>query len=199
MERVVEIDLLHRLLPIVKLLRGLCVSYSSYRERSLFFFFFRFGYLYSFITTGIPIYCAKILGGDYIKNGIHVSVNWLICWLTAILAGLMAASLTTVDGTTTKTIVRKVYAGIVLILSPLMLLGVVLADCNKPLVRNFISLSVVLLAFERSSLRINALDLCAGKSGFERRPQACLVYKIFFFFFTYIFFFLRFFQDTREV
>ncbi|VVC28251.1 Major facilitator superfamily,Major facilitator superfamily domain [Cinara cedri] len=124
-----------------------------------------FGYLYSFVTTAIPIYFAKILGGDYIKNGISVSINWLICWLTAIFAGLLAASLTNVNDTSTKTIVRKVYAGIVLILSPMMLLGVMLADCNKSLVQNFLSMSVILLAFERASLRINALDLCPGESG----------------------------------
>lgn len=85
--------------------------------------------------------------------------------MAAILAGLLAASLTNVNDTRTKTTVRKIYAGIVLILSPLMLLGVMMADCNEPLVKNFISISVVLLAFERASLRINALDLCPGESG----------------------------------
>lgn len=122
----------------------------------------RYGYLYSFITTGLPIYGAKVLGLDIMENGIQVSIAWLLCWVTSILAGLSAIPLTYAD-TLTKTIVRKLYAAIVLIGSPLMLMGVVLADCNRSMARHFARMSVILLGFERSSLRINSLDLCPSK------------------------------------
>lgn len=125
-------------------------------------FFFRFGYLYSFITNGIPIYSARKLGGDPIRNGIKVSFPWLLCWVTSLFAARLAELLTN-SNTIAKTTIRKLYAAIVLILSPLMLLGVMIAKCNDSLARNFMRIATVLLAFERSSLRINSLDLCPSK------------------------------------
>jgi hypothetical protein len=125
-------------------------------------FLFSHGYLYGFITTGLPIYGVKVLGLDAMKNGIQVSIPWLICWTTSILAGVSAISLTNAD-TIKKTTIRKWYAAIVLIGSPLMLMGAVVADCNRFIVKSFMKMSVVLLGFERSSLRINSLDLCPSK------------------------------------
>lgn len=121
--------------------------------------------MYSFITTAIPIYGAKVLGGDAIKNGVNVSIPWLICWITSVFAGL-SATLLTKENTVSKTAIRKLYAGIVLILSPLMLLAVLMAKCNDSLAKNFMKLSVILLGFERSSIRINSLDLCPSKCYF---------------------------------
>jgi hypothetical protein len=124
-------------------------------------YFFRLGFLYSFITTGLPIYGANVLGGDAVKTGIQVSVSWLISWVTSVIAGISAASMTNVD-TNTKIKFRKLYVGIVLIGSPLMLLGVMFAECDVSLARIFIRMTVILLGFERSSIRINSLDLCPG-------------------------------------
>lgn len=118
--------------------------------------------MYSFITTAVPIYGAKVLGGDAVKNGVQVSVPWLICWVTSILAGMSATLMTNAD-TLTKTAARKLYAGIVLVLSPLMLLGVMIAKCDDSLAKNFMKISVILLGFERSSIRINSLDLCPSE------------------------------------
>lgn len=124
--------------------------------------FFRFGFLYSFVTTGIPIYTANVLGGSVIKNGIPVSMTWLIGWMTSLIAGISAASLTNVS-TVTKTTVTKMYVGIVLIGSPIMLFGVMVAGCHESYVKTFTKMSVILLGFERSSIRINSMDLCPGK------------------------------------
>ncbi|XP_060836111.1 sialin-like [Rhopalosiphum padi] len=125
---------------------------------------FGLGFLYSFITTGLPIYGANVLGGDAVKTGIQVSVSWLISWVTSVIAGISAASMTNVD-TNTKIKVRKLYVGIVLIGSPIMLLGVMFAECDVSLARTFIRMTVILLGFERSSIRINSLDLCPGYVG----------------------------------
>ncbi|XP_025197060.1 sialin-like [Melanaphis sacchari] len=125
---------------------------------------FGFGFLYSFITTGLPIYSANVLGGDAVKTGIQVSVSWIISWILSIFAGISAASLTNVD-TNTKIKVRKLYVGIVLIGSPIMLLGVMIAECNESLARIFMRMTVILLGFERSSIRINSLDLCPSYVG----------------------------------
>ncbi|XP_015372959.1 PREDICTED: sialin-like [Diuraphis noxia] len=125
---------------------------------------FGFGFLYSFITTGIPIYTANVLGGNAVKNGIPVSMTWLIGWMTSIIAGISAASLTNVN-TITKTTIRKMYVGIVLIGSPIMLFGVMVAGCQESYVKTFTKMSVILLGFERSSIRINSMDLCPGYVG----------------------------------
>jgi len=125
-------------------------------------FFFRLGFLYSFITTGIPIYTANVLGGDAVKNGIPVFATWIIGWITSIIAGISAESLTNVD-TVTKTKVRKMYVGIVLIGSPLMLFGAMVSGCNESYVKTFTRMAVILLGFERNSIRINSMDLCPGK------------------------------------
>lgn len=124
-------------------------------------YFFRLGFLYSFITTGLPIYGANVLGGDAVKTGIQVSLSWMIGWITSIFAGISASSLTNVD-TNTKIKIRKLYVGIVLIGSPIMLLGVMTVECNESWARTFIRMTVILLGFERSSIRINSLDLCPG-------------------------------------
>lgn len=144
---------------------------------SFFFFFlhkngnlrilrFRYGYLYSFITTAIPVYGAKVLGGDAIRNGIQVSIPWLICWITSIIAGITSMTLINAN-MVEKITMRKVYASIVLILSPLMLLGVMIAKCDEVTARVFMKISVVLLSFERSSVRINSLDLCPSECSVE--------------------------------
>ncbi|KAE9523333.1 hypothetical protein AGLY_016281, partial [Aphis glycines] len=125
---------------------------------------FGLGFLYSFITTGLPIYGANVLGGDAVKTGIQVSVSWIIGWITSIFAGISASSLTNVD-TNTKIKIRKLYVGIVLIGSPIMILGVMTAECNDSWARTFIRMTVILLGFERSSIRINSLDLCPGYVG----------------------------------
>jgi len=125
-------------------------------------FFFRLGFLYSFITTWLPIYSANVLGGDAVRNGVPVSVTWIVGWITSIIAGISAGWLTNVD-TFTKTTVTKMYVGIVLIGSPIMLFGAMVAGCNGAYVKTFTRTSIILLGFERSSIRINSMDLCPGK------------------------------------
>lgn len=125
-------------------------------------YFFRLGFLYSFITTGLPIYTANVLGGDAVRNGIPASATWIVGWITSIIAGISTSSLTNVD-TITKTTARKIYVGIVLIGSPIMLFGAKAAGCNGSYVKTFARTSVILLGFERSSIRINSMDLCPGK------------------------------------
>ncbi|XP_003246944.1 sialin-like isoform X1 [Acyrthosiphon pisum] len=125
---------------------------------------FGLGFLYSFVTTCLPIYTANVLGGDAMRNGIPVSVTWLVGWITSIIAGISAESLTNVD-TITKTTVRKMYVGIVLIGSPIMLFGAMVAGCDSAYVKTFTRTSVILLGFERSSIRINSIDLCPGYMG----------------------------------
>ncbi|XP_022182350.1 putative inorganic phosphate cotransporter [Myzus persicae] len=125
---------------------------------------FGFGFLYNFITTGIPIYTANVLGGDVVKNGIPVFATWLIGWITSIIAGILGESLANID-TITKTMIRKMYVGIVLIGSPFMLLGAFLSGCNESYAKTFISMAVILLGFERNSIRINSMDLCPGYVG----------------------------------
>lgn len=138
-----------------------CILINHYIMFFMHVYFFRLGFLYSFITTGLPIYGANVLGGDAVKTGIQVSVSWMIGWITSIFAGISASSLTNVD-TNTKIKIRKLYVGIVLIGSPIMLLGVMTAECNDSWARTFIRMTVILLGFERSSIRINSLDLCPG-------------------------------------
>lgn len=145
-------------------------SRGTFRCKSIFFLLSRYGYLYSFITTAVPIYGAKVLGGDAIKNGVNVSVTWLMCWATSIAAGLSVPVLTN-TGALTKTAVAKLYAGIVLIAAPLMLLGLAMAKCNVTLSKVFMRMSVILLGFERSSLRVNSLDLCPSEC-VDRRVHA---------------------------
>ncbi|XP_050529200.1 uncharacterized protein LOC126898838 [Daktulosphaira vitifoliae] len=121
-----------------------------------------FGYLYSFITTGLPIYSAKFIGGDAVKNGINVCIPWMLCWIFSIIAGLISMSLTINNGIK-KTTIRKTYAGLVLILSSLMVLCIRLTKCDSLQTKVCIYLSIALLAFERNSIRINSLDLCPSK------------------------------------
>lgn len=148
-------------------LPSLCGCHARTKIKlSSVFYTFRFGYLYSFVTTGIPIYSAKVLGGDAIRNGVQVSIPWLICWVASLLAGTLATSLTSTN-TISKTVIRKLYVGIVLILSPLMVLGVLIAECDASWAKFFMKMSVILMCFERSSIRINSLDLC---------PSQCHVY-----------------------
>ncbi|KAL4131201.1 hypothetical protein QTP88_008543 [Uroleucon formosanum] len=125
---------------------------------------FGLGFLYSFITTGLPIYTANVLGGDAVRNGIPASATWIVGWITSIIAGISTSSLTNVD-TITKTTARKIYVGIVLIGSPIMLFGAKAAGCNGSYVKTFARTSVILLGFERSSIRINSMDLCPGYVG----------------------------------
>lgn len=125
-------------------------------------FSFRYGYLYSFLAVILPLYKASMLGGDFITNGVEMSIPWLTCWITCVLAGLTAMSLSTA-GVIKRTTIIKMYAGFVLVASPLMLLGVLIAKCDQSKAKFFMYLSVVLFGFERSSIRINSLDLCSSK------------------------------------
>lgn len=124
--------------------------------------FFRAGYLFSFMTTGLPVYRAKVVGIDPIENSVKISIFWFFCWVSCIVAALLTQYLTH-SYVAAQTTIRKIYAGIVLILTPLMLLGIMLVKCNDLWAMFFLFIAMLCLGFERNSIRINSLDLCPSK------------------------------------
>lgn len=118
--------------------------------------------MFSFMTTGLPVYRAKVVGIDPIENSVKISIFWFFCWVSSIVAALLTQTLTH-SYVVSQTVVRKIYAGIVLILTPLMLIGVMLVKCNDSWAKFFFFIVMLCLGFERNSIRINSLDLCPSK------------------------------------
>lgn len=121
------------------------------------------------MTTGLPVYRAKVIGVDPIANALGISIYWFFCWISSIFAALLAKSLTN-SYMITMTTIKKIYVGMVLILTPLMLLGVMLIKCNNSLAMIFFFIVMICLGFERNSIRINSTDLC---------PSECTIPRLF--------------------